>query len=94
MVGQEPVLYARSIEENIRYGLNENEWSEKLIEEAAEMANAHNFIRELKDGYKTQTGEKGIQMSGNSTFLAFLFRRESQAIVITGNVVVIVIQKL
>ncbi|XP_045173941.2 ABC-type oligopeptide transporter ABCB9-like isoform X2 [Mercenaria mercenaria] len=64
LVGQEPVLYARSIEENIRYGLHENEWSDKLIKEAAEMANAHSFITELKDGYKTQTGEKGVQMSG------------------------------
>lgn len=58
------MLYARSIEENIRYGLHENEWTDKLIEEAADMANAHKFIMELKDGYKTQTGEKGVQMSG------------------------------
>jgi ABC-type multidrug transport system fused ATPase/permease subunit len=68
LVGQEPVLYARTIEENIRYGLNENDWSDQKIEEAAEMANAHNFITQLKDGYKTQTGEKGVQMSGKLFF--------------------------
>lgn len=58
-------MYARSIEENIRYGLNDDEWTTALVEEAADMANAHKFITELKDGYNTQTGEKGVQMSGN-----------------------------
>ena len=64
LVGQEPVLYARSIEENICYGLREDEWDTNSVEEAARMANAHTFITELKEGYKTQTGEKGVQMSG------------------------------
>ncbi|XP_052800008.1 ABC-type oligopeptide transporter ABCB9-like isoform X2 [Mya arenaria] len=64
LVGQEPVLYARTIEENIRYGLAEHEWTMTSVQEAAEMANAHKFISELKDGYNTQAGEKGVQMSG------------------------------
>ncbi|XP_052800961.1 ABC-type oligopeptide transporter ABCB9-like isoform X1 [Mya arenaria] len=64
LVGQEPVLYARTIEENIRYGLADHEWTMSSVQEAAEMANAHKFISELKDGYNTQAGEKGVQMSG------------------------------
>ncbi|WAR01086.1 ABCB9-like protein [Mya arenaria] len=63
LVGQEPVLYARTIEENIRYGLADHEWTMSSVQEAAEMANAHKFISELKDGYNTQAGEKGVQMS-------------------------------
>ena len=69
LVGQEPVLYARSIEENIRYGLHDEEWTQATVEQAADMANAHKFITELQDGYTTQTGEKGVQMSGNSPFI-------------------------
>lgn len=64
LVGQEPILYARSIEENICYGLNADEFSLQSVANAASLANAHKFITELKDGYKTQTGEKGMQMSG------------------------------
>ncbi|KAL4224077.1 ATP-binding cassette sub- B member 9 [Mactra antiquata] len=64
LVGQEPVLYARSIEENIRYGLHDDEWNTEAIETAADLANAHKFITELKEGYKTQAGEKGVQLSG------------------------------
>ncbi|XP_067862440.1 ATP-binding cassette sub-family B member 9 [Heptranchias perlo] len=62
VVGQEPVLFARSIQENISYGLQE--CSMDLIEQASQMANAHGFITELKDGYDTETGEKGTQLSG------------------------------
>lgn len=75
-MGQEPVLYARSIEENIRYGLNEDEWDDKAIETAAKLSNAHKFITELKDGYKTQTGEKGVQMSGMGENYISLFDRK------------------
>ncbi|XP_072038491.1 ABC-type oligopeptide transporter ABCB9-like [Amphiura filiformis] len=62
MVRQEPVLYAKSINDNIKYGLSE--CSEERIQEAAEQANAHKFITELRDKYGTQTGEKGAQLSG------------------------------
>lgn len=65
LVGQEPVLFACSIKENIAYGL---EGSEKptmeQIESAAKMANAHDFITALEDGYDTECGEKGMQLSG------------------------------
>ena len=44
MVGQEPVLYARSLIENIAYGLLESEWSQDDVQEAAKLANAHMFV--------------------------------------------------
>ena len=62
MVGQEPILYARSIHDNIRYGLDD--CSKEMTEKAAKQANAHGFISEMKDGYDTETGEKGMQLSG------------------------------
>ncbi|XP_013401168.1 ATP-binding cassette sub-family B member 9 isoform X1 [Lingula anatina] len=63
LVGQEPVLYARSIRENIAYGMEE-ECSIEEVQLAAKKANAHQFILEMKDGYETQAGEKGLQLSG------------------------------
>lgn len=62
LVGQEPVLFARSVEENITYGLKEP--AEGAMERAARQANAHDFICELQQGYKTSVGEKGAQLSG------------------------------
>ncbi|KAN0050692.1 hypothetical protein ACTA71_003837 [Dictyostelium dimigraforme] len=62
LVSQEPVLFANSIAENIRYG-NENATLDQIIE-ACKTANAHDFISALPEGYDTQVGEKGVQMSG------------------------------
>nr|CAB3219624.1 ATP-binding cassette sub-family B member 9-like [Phallusia mammillata] len=64
LVGQEPVLFARSIHDNILYGLDENNYTNYDVTQAAITANAHNFINELYQGYQTETGEKGTQMSG------------------------------
>ncbi|PAV60617.1 hypothetical protein WR25_04561 [Diploscapter pachys] len=61
LVGQEPVLFARSVKENIRYCVDATE--EQVIE-AAEMANAHSFIIQTTMRYDTNVGEKGSQMSG------------------------------
>ena len=61
-MGQEPVLYARSIRENIAYGTEDA--SNDTIEKAGRQANAHEFITELKDKYETEAGEKGTQLSG------------------------------
>jgi len=61
-VGQEPTLFATSIEKNIRYG-NPSATMEE-IEEAARLANAHDFISSFNDGYNTQVGDKGTQLSG------------------------------
>ncbi|XP_014402507.1 PREDICTED: ATP-binding cassette sub-family B member 9 [Myotis brandtii] len=62
LVSQEPVLFARSITENISYGLPTVPF--EMVVEAAQKANAHGFIMELQDGYNTETGEKGAQLSG------------------------------
>lgn len=61
-VGQEPTLFATSIEKNIRYG-NPAATKEE-VEEAARLANAHDFISSFSDGYDTQVGDKGTQLSG------------------------------
>ena len=57
LVGQEPVLYACSVAENISYYLEDV--TRDNIEHAAKLANAHDFITTMTDGYDTQTGEKG-----------------------------------
>ncbi|XP_066871539.1 ABC-type oligopeptide transporter ABCB9 isoform X2 [Kogia breviceps] len=62
LVSQEPVLFARSITDNISYGLPSVPF--EVVVEAAQKANAHGFIMELQDGYNTETGEKGAQLSG------------------------------
>ena len=65
LVGQEPVLFACSIRENIAYGLEGDEKPDMdAIVEAAKCANAHDFIEDLQDGYDTECGEKGMQLSG------------------------------
>ena len=63
LVGQEPVLFNFSIGENIAYGLP-FEATQLQIESAAKLANIHNFITSLPDGYDTLVGEKGGQLSG------------------------------
>lgn len=62
LVGQEPVLFARSVQQNITYGLTEVPM--EAVVQAATKANAHNFITSLTDGYDTGVGEKGTQLSG------------------------------
>ncbi|XP_055387506.1 multidrug resistance protein homolog 49-like [Condylostylus longicornis] len=62
VVGQEPVLFATTIAENIRYGRPNATQAE--IEDAAKIANCHTFITKLPQGYDTMVGQKGAQMSG------------------------------
>ncbi|XP_057314184.1 ABC-type oligopeptide transporter ABCB9-like [Hydractinia symbiolongicarpus] len=63
LVQQEPVLFARTIAENITYGLSVQPTME-TVKHYASLANAHTFIEEMSNSYDTQTGEKGIQLSG------------------------------
>jgi ABC-type transport system involved in Fe-S cluster assembly fused permease/ATPase subunit len=63
-VGQEPTLFATTIAGNIQYG-NLNA-TQDMIEEAARKANAHDFIMSFPDGYNTQVGDKGAQLSGGT----------------------------
>jgi len=62
VVGQEPILFATSIYENIRYGREDATREE--IEAAAAAANAAIFIKKLPKGYDTLVGERGAQLSG------------------------------
>jgi subfamily B ATP-binding cassette protein MsbA len=63
IVPQETLLFSDTIAANIRYG--KLDATQEEIEEAAQAANAHQFIvNELPDGYQTQVGERGIKLSG------------------------------
>lgn len=62
VVQQEPILFHRSLAENIAYarpGASQDE-----IEHAAKLANAHTFIARLPKGYATLVGERGVKLSG------------------------------
>ncbi len=61
-VPQETSLFHRSIAENIAYG--KLDATPEEIQRAAELANAHEFIKDLPDGYDTLVGERGIKLSG------------------------------
>ena len=61
MIPQDPILFHRSIRENIAYG-KPNASDEEIIA-AAKMARCHEFISQLKDGYETLVGERGIKLS-------------------------------
>jgi ATP-binding cassette subfamily B protein len=61
-VAQEPMLFATTIADNIRYGRTGATDAE--VEAAARAANAHEFISRFPEGYKTLVGERGVQLSG------------------------------
>ncbi len=61
-VPQEPVLFHRSLADNIAYGKPDATLEE--IREAARRANADQFISELEHGYDTYVGERGVKLSG------------------------------
>ena len=62
IVPQEPVLFHRSLAENIAYARPDAAPDE--IEAAARLANAHDFIAALPRGYRTLVGERGVKLSG------------------------------
>ena len=77
MVAQEPVLFAATIEDNIRYGRGNGTAAgaeepgsarppptTEEVEAAAKAANAHDFIVKFPDGYSTIVGERGVRLSG------------------------------
>lgn len=61
-VPQEPLMFHRSIRENIAYG--KALVSDDDVIAAAKEANAHDFIMQLPDGYDTLVGERGVKLSG------------------------------
>ncbi|WP_159585377.1 ABC transporter ATP-binding protein [Chelativorans xinjiangense] len=62
IVQQEPILFHRSLAENIAYARPGASMAE--IEEAARLASAHDFITALPKGYATLVGERGVKLSG------------------------------
>jgi len=61
-VSQETFLFYGTVEENITYGTFDA--SHEEVVEAAKMAEAHQFIQNLPDGYETKVGERGVKLSG------------------------------
>lgn len=61
-VSQEPILFHRTLSENIGYG--DPKAGQPVIEAVSKMANAHEFISQLPHGYDTLVGERGVKLSG------------------------------
>ncbi len=61
-VSQETFIFNTSFKENIRFGLDN--CTDQMIEEAAKLANAHDFIMETQQGYDTVVGDSGVKLSG------------------------------
>jgi len=67
VVEQNPYLFSGTVEENIGYGdlsALEGETVDDRVVDAAKAAEAHEFITDLPDGYRTQIGERGVKLSG------------------------------
>jgi len=62
LVPQEPLLFHRSVYDNILYGRQEAKKEEVI--RAAKLAYAHEFIKNLPQGYNSLVGERGIKLSG------------------------------
>lgn len=75
MVGQEPILFNRTIKDNISYATNDDSIKddESQIIHAAEEANAHGFITDLVNGYNTMCGQRGGHLSGLNLFEIYFF---------------------
>lgn len=63
IVSQDTVLFNDTVRSNVAYGAP-GKYSQEQIERAARMANAHDFIMALPDGYETVLGERGTRLSG------------------------------
>jgi len=61
-VPQEPIMFHRSLRDNIRYGRLDAK--ETAILKASKAAHAHDFVQELPEGYSTLVGERGVKLSG------------------------------
>lgn len=62
LVNQDPILFHRTLMENIRYGRPEASDEEVML--AAKQAYCHDFISQFPDGYDTYVGERGVKLSG------------------------------
>jgi len=64
IVSQDTQIFARSVRDNLAYGLQPEEYSEEAMEAAAKRANAHEFVMQMESGYDTLVGEAGNRLSG------------------------------
>jgi ATP-binding cassette subfamily B protein len=62
IIAQDPFLFSASVRDNLTFGRPEA--TEEEIREAARLAQAHEFIERLPDGYDTVIGERGVTLSG------------------------------
>lgn len=62
LVPQDPILFHRSLMENIRYG--KLDATDEEVFRAAKLAHCHEFISKFPQGYKTLVGERGVKLSG------------------------------
>lgn len=62
MVSQETILFSGTVRDNIAYARTDA--SREEVEKVAKMANAHEFITKLPEGYETMVGERGVRLSG------------------------------
>lgn len=62
VVSQEPILFSTSVAENIRYARPSATDAE--VRQAAQVANALDFVQEFPEGLNTEVGERGVQLSG------------------------------
>ena len=62
VVSQDPFLFSATVRENIAFGRGDA--TDEEVEHAARLAQAHEFIERLPDGYDTMIGERGITLSG------------------------------
>jgi ATP-binding cassette, subfamily B, bacterial len=64
IVPQDPVLFHRSIAENIGYSVPQHAWWTKQVKASAHLARADEFIEKMPQKYNTLVGERGVKLSG------------------------------
>ncbi|NJM72783.1 MAG: ABC transporter ATP-binding protein [Scytonema sp. RU_4_4] len=62
IVPQETIMFSGTVAQNIAFG--QDSFDMEAVEKAAKIANAHQFITQLSDGYDTWVGERGVNLSG------------------------------
>lgn len=62
IVPQETIMFSGTIAQNIAFG--QDVFDMEAVKEAAKIANAHQFISQLPEGYQTWVGERGVNLSG------------------------------
>ena len=80
VVQQDVYLFSGSVAENIAYGKTDATMEE--IREAARLAGADEFIMDLKDGYDTYVGERGVKLSGGQISIARVFLKNPRILIL------------